>query len=496
MPMILDRSEARSGVRRRGAIVQRAFVTIAAIACLVMAIVTPPFQAADEYLHFYRAYQISEGQIVPTRRQGECSGYSRDFDDVLCLGGALPRSLLTSARGASAQDLRFDRDRKQDFASLRRLWSIPLDADDRQFLKFNTTGLHAPIGYLPQAIGIGIGRAVSFGHLPPIALMYLGRLANAAVWIAAVRLAMAIAPEFLLGWLAIGLLPMALFQAASLSADVLTNALACAIVAAVWRARSRPFASAIAPGILSIVVVVFSVSKLAYVPMGLLLCLIPARSFASLRRRSDRGTRGLRWMWLSATASLAIACVLGWSRIVDRIYVPLHPDLDPTSQIAGILADPLGFAGTAIATLTDDAGRYLHQFVGVFGWLDTPLPRLHVGLYLAFAIVAIVSRRPRDRREARRLPMTIVDRAIVAAALLGSIGLLCVLAYLWNVVGADRIGGIQGRYFIPLAPLLLPLGPSFVTPLSRNPIGGIFIAIGSVLSATVAIVVRYYALGV
>ncbi|MGD1901859.1 MAG: DUF2142 domain-containing protein [Geitlerinemataceae cyanobacterium] len=471
--------------------VQRAFVAIAAIVCLAMAIVTPPFQAADEYLHFYRAYQISEGQLVPTRQTGACSGYERDFEETLCLGGALPRSLLATVRGASAEDLRFDRDRKQDLESLRQLWSLALAPGDRQFLKFNTTGLHAPLGYLPQAIGIGLGRTLSADRLPPVALMYLGRIANAIVWIAAVSFAIAVAPEAVLVWLAIGLLPMALFQAASLSADVLTNGLACAIVATVWRYRSRPFGSAIVPEILSIVAALFAVTKLAYAPMALVLCLVPPRAFVSTAKRS----RAIgRWRWLGTTALITIALVAVWSRIVDRIYVPLHPDLDPNAQIAGILGNPVGFFGTAIATLVGDAGTYLHQFVGVFGWLDTPLPKLHVALYAVFFLGVLLCKPPRDLRSSPRPLLT--DRAIAGVGLLGSVGLLCVLAYLWNVVGADRIGGIQGRYFIPLAPLLLPTFWGLVSLPAPKNIERWAIAAAAIsgLAAIATLIERYYAI--
>jgi uncharacterized membrane protein len=81
--------------------------------------------------------------------------------------------------------------------------------------------------------------------------------------------------------------------------------------------------------------------------------------------------------------------------------------------------------------------------------------------------------------------------------MVGSIGLLCVLAYLWNIVGADRIGGIQGRYFIPLAPLLLPIvSPSrSLVNLRSLTTGTISLAILSGVSTITTLVQRYYAIG-
>lgn len=482
-------------------VLRRWFVAIAVICCLAIALITPPFQAADEYLHFYRAYQVSTGQLIPTRQTGSCSGYSQNFENTLCLGGMLPRSLLTTVRNASAQDLRFAYTRKQDLASLRRLWSIPLQPDDPHFLKFSTTGLHAPIGYLPQAMGMAIGRR--FGSLsglvtpPPILLMYLGRCANAIVWIGLVWLAMMIAPEFVLAWFVIGLLPMALFQASSLSADVLTNGLACLIMALVMRYRSRPWESTIAPWLLSILMALFAVSKLAYAPMVFGLLLIPARSFFPVCTR-PHCTMCYR-LWLGATGFLAVASVFGWSQIIDRIYVSLHPDLDPTAQLAGILADPLGFTAITVTTLTFNAGHYLQQFIGVFGWLDTPLPPWHVASYaIALGLVVMFGRFSGEEPSRELSPWRKRDRLIAIVALTSSVGLLCILAYLWNIVGADRIDGLQGRYFIPLTPLLLPLlsvsDPVF--KLRSLITSAISLAILSGLSTIMVLVQRYYAIAV
>jgi len=472
---------------------RRWFVAIAAISCVAIALITPPFQAADEYLHFYRAYQVSTGQFIPVRQTGLCSGYSEDFEDTLCLGGALPYSLLMTVRHASAEDLRFVRDHKQDLASLRRLWLMPLQPDHQHFLKFNTTGLHAPIGYVPQAIAIAIGRGI--GDLPAIALMYLGRCANVITWIVLVWLAIVIAPEFALAWFAIGLLPMALFQASSLSADVLTNGLACLITALVVRYRSRPWESTLIPWFLSITIALFAVSKLAYAPMALALLLIPARSFFPMCTRSHCAV--CRWLWLSATGCLAVAFVFVWSQVVEHIYVSLHPQLDPTAQIAGILADPLGFMTIAVTTLTINAGHYLHQFIGIFGWLDTPLPKVHVvGYTIVLMLIVMFGRSAGSEPEQVLSPWRKRDRLIAIVALGSSIVLLCVLAYLWNIVGADRIGGLQGRYFIPLTPLLLPIfGVSQSLFRLRSLLASMIgLAIVSGISTIMVLVQRYYAI--
>ena len=41
-----------------------AFLVIAAVVGLAFCVITPPFQVPDEVVHFYRAYQISEGHLI------------------------------------------------------------------------------------------------------------------------------------------------------------------------------------------------------------------------------------------------------------------------------------------------------------------------------------------------------------------------------------------------------------------------------------------------
>jgi len=529
-------------LRRGCASIAAQFALLSLLWCTLLTVITPPFQAADEYLHFFRAYQISEGQLIPTRHQGECSGYSQDFADALCLGGWLPRSLLTTARSVAAQDLRFDAQKKQDFVSLRNSWQIQLHPTDRQFLKFNTTGLHAPIGYFPQAMGIAIGRLFA---LPPIGLMYLGRWVNSLVWVGAVTGAIALTPHRAIAWWVLGMLPMALFQAASLSADVVVNSAAVLLAAWILRLscyRSPPAFFPAIPAILSGLAAILAWAKLAYLPLVAAVVVIPTRSLTdsnrtSLPPRSGNlfsrssvlpsssrlpGLLGLsrslwgylsRYLWrsplwlITAFSSLltSLLCVVLWSRTIKQIYVPLHAEIDPNAQIAWILANPGAFTGVMLRTISENSGAYWQQFVGVLGWLDTPLPKSFMGCYTIALLLSwvIVLRSPpvspaqaqsRLITPASLTSFTRGDRLLILSAILGSLLALCGLAYLWNLVGAATIGGIQGRYLIPIVPFVLLLLENRAVILAwqsvRWWVWGISIASGLVTIAT--LLDRYY----
>jgi len=416
---------------------QQIFASIAVIFGILMVTIVPPFQAADEYLHFYRAFQIAEGRFIAERQRGNCYGYSKYFETEACLGGQLPKSILTTVRNVSSQDLRFDRAQKQSLREILALIDRPLDANDRIFINFKTTALHSPISYFPQALGIAVGKIF---NLSPLLLMYLGRLVNLSVWVGLVYLAIRWVPIDRWLFVLLALTPMSLFQAASLSVDVLTNGVAFAFVALVLR-----FAvTETEPGKLPILLlggfaVVLAIGKLAYLPLVFLLFAIPKRQFKNGKSY---------WIQLGSIELISLFAVLLWSRVVSQIYISLHRDLSPTDQIQFVLSHPMQFAAIVWRTFVLYTDDYLTQFIGVLGWLDTLLPGWLVVSYWGVLTVAAFVPVPATSE------FKLWQRGIFATGALSSMVLLCGLAYLWNVVGADTIGGIQGRYWIPIAPVV------------------------------------------
>ena len=67
-----------------------AFAAVLAIFLTAIALVTPPFQGADEDRHFLRAYQLSELSVLPEKENGQ-------------LGGTLPVAVVDSVKTLFAQ---------------------------------------------------------------------------------------------------------------------------------------------------------------------------------------------------------------------------------------------------------------------------------------------------------------------------------------------------------------------------------------------------------
>jgi len=151
------------------------------VGAVAMVILTPPFQVPDEGQHFLHAYHLSELQVRSVVRDG-------------AVGAMLLSSLIElieeflGTRANHTPELR-----PITAQPLRRTWLAldrPLDPDRREFLVF-PLAMYPPPPYLPQPVATAAGRWLGAG---PLALLYLGRLANALVAVAVFAWAVRLMP--------------------------------------------------------------------------------------------------------------------------------------------------------------------------------------------------------------------------------------------------------------------------------------------------------------
>jgi uncharacterized membrane protein len=107
---------------------------------LIHAALVPPFQVHDEQNHFYRAFQISEGQLVPTKtREGT--------------GGMIPVSMSSEELGEAVRigPIAFYPNGKFRGSIVLAERHRDLAPSVRAFMSFPHTAVYSPGNYLPQA---------------------------------------------------------------------------------------------------------------------------------------------------------------------------------------------------------------------------------------------------------------------------------------------------------------------------------------------------------
>lgn len=426
--------------------------------------VTPPFQAPDEMGHFYRSYEISEGNVI-ARKNGSWIG-----DD-------LPSSLMTAPD--PFRFLIFHPEKKIEKERILASLSLPLAPNKKEFIFFPNFAVYPPVPFVPQAIGIAAAR---FWGGSPLVLFYAGRGMNFLVWVFLVFFSIRTAPFFKWVLLQLALVPMAVFQGASLSADAFTNGISflffslCLKVAYGEEGRVKWWG-------LFFVSVLLSLSKLAYFPLLGLSLLIPL---------AQRGRRKTGLLFFCLLIFVNAALLGGWLLLVRGVYLPFRPDVatDPHQQAVWILSHLPAFLGVVLKTLSMYFGDYWKGYVGILGWGETPLPPVAV---ITTTVVLALGALWDGKHDIIISPSA---RMIFAGTWAATFLLVIASQYVnWTPVGKGWVEGVQGRYFIPLGPPCLALlyrNRNSSSPAHRF---GLFLVAGSsaiLLWALLILKKRYY----
>lgn len=418
---------------------EKAFLSIALIFGVMFVFVTPPFQVPDEPQHFYRAFQVSElGFLSPM----EVNDHQ---------GALLPKSLAALVDSSDVASTRFRPENKVNPAKFLATLHAPLNPRDREILPVSS---YPPVGYLPQAVGIGIGRL--FGA-SPLVLFYLGRLSALGAWIAVIVLAVRTTPLLKWVYVLLALMPMTLYLAASHSVDNVATCVSFLLSAQLLSWAYDPTRERISlaeSAGLPVMALVLALSKAIYLPLIFLFFLVPQKKFE---------TRTRYFLTFGAVVIVCLVAYYGWNLYsrwamtsgpslelsrhgVDASHLP---DVSAERQLAFIRANPWTFAGVLAATLSTPKIllAYLVTFVGVLGWLDVRLPFRVEYVYFTAVIAAALLGGSREL-----VSWAAKGLAVGVFALTWLISL--VYLYLgYSSVGMIVVGGFQGRYLIPIAPV-------------------------------------------
>lgn len=405
---------------------------------VLMVFLTPAFMVPDEPNHFYRAYQVSELNFIP------------EVDNNR-LGGVLPKSLVDlqlkiwETNGINP---------KVDKVLFNDCLSISLNPEEKTFIFFPNTSLYSPVSYIPQAIGISIGKIIG---APPLVLVYLGRLFNLAFWILLIYLALIIIPTYKWLFLLLALLPMSISQSASLSADVMVNGLSFLLIAIIFNlAFTLKAKLGIKELIILVIIAVFlTLSKSIYFFLILLYFIIPVIKARTTRSYIIYSIVLILCTFITLTLSSLIISHLTHQITPIEIFYgdhPTVPKINPDKQIQFILSDIGGFVKMVIKSFIWYRNMAYKSFIGIFGWMNVLLyPK-----YYPFAIfVLIVAALLESKKE---ITINLFQKLIMLISFVGIIFIFSFTMYLsWTEVGGEMVSNLQGRYFIPIVPLLFVL---------------------------------------
>ena len=324
---------------------------------------------------------------------------------------------------------------------------------------FSNTAAYAPIVYLPHVLGFHLAKTLD---LPVYWLVIFLRIIGLALYIAVTFWCIRAIPFGKWPFAVFASLPSTVSAVSTVTADTVTVVLSFMLITVFMRfICEKPTRSDWI--VLGITTILLPVAKMAYVPLILLVLIIPLVNI-DLRKRRQLGT----------LAAFFVCGVLGfviWYSLIKNINTGAmwKVGIDPSAQIAFITSHPFTYCKTIIYSLiTPDVLQVTSTGVQTLlmksGWL---------GVIVLCSSMLIL-----DKRELKTPWLLDKKRTILVFTVFLIIFLACAILtitalYLtFTTPESSDVSGVQERYFIPFALLaLLPiylLGTGLAHPLNRN----------------------------
>lgn len=407
------------------------------------AVITPPGAVADEEAHMAKIVRVAHGtafgdsgdRLLPNPR-----AMYGPFSDYLDNKAAFSREQL-------------DRQLQQTLVCEPTTKALPKGANG-----------YFPHQYLLPALlyKAGCATGASFG-----VFLYAARLLNLLLATALVAWGVARAGRGRWALCVVALLPMSLFQMASISADAVSISLSIAWLGLLSGIAGGTLSPARAgPGlwVLSLAIALLKPGS-AWVLAALLFCW-PAYTAAG---RSFPAALG-RYV------ALPWVIHVGWALLASS-EAPVLAGVDPAANLSLLASEPMHFLRAVANTfLGPHLPALAKQMVGVLGWLDVRLSPWAYWVAAVAGLAALAS----DRREQPDRPWWVPTGSLAVAA--GSLVLLALPLYIyWSPLQFPVVQGLQGRYFLPAAAFVA------VWCSLRSPAGLRSLAIAVVVCSAVAI---------
>ena len=313
-----------------------------------------------------------------------------------------------------------------------------------------------PLEYAPQVLGFAISRLLSFND---VTTFMMGRFFNLLFYVVCLYISVKRVPRFKLLFGLSGILPMAMQQAASLSYDTFINALSMVLLSSLLREIFSEGALTLCNLLyIFIPALLLAPAKGVYALFILLFIFIPKERFTG-----KCGKTGCFWLLFASCAAAFIAVSAPSLLRIMHSTPPSYGDEGGESYtLRFFLTNPGDAFGIFKNSFNVYFSTWFAQAVGQS--LSTCLLELPTWIVPAFTALLILSAQNIDGNEILFLfagfrylegflPYFWGGSSLLSAAVVLSFMATMFLTWIHNT---DKIiVGVQGRYFIPILPLLM-----------------------------------------
>lgn len=425
------------------------YPVIIVILGLFYILVLPPFSAPDEAAHFVSAYRLSsqimgkqavaDDEFLSNATKEEKDRISHGANVLVRSGDDVPG--LDTEIGQTAYNMVFTQVfSKDESQGLTVRSEIPVNT--------------SPVVYVPQAVGITLARLLHLGYVP---LVMLGRLFNLLAFAAMSYFAIRVMPFKKEIIMAVSCLPMTLHLAASYSYDTVFIGLSIMFFAwCFYLAFEKDKVTVKDTVLLALLLILLEPGKIVYLPLAGICLFIPSAKFPSKKQY---------WISFISVIGAVLLSVYLVNRLVLTTWATQTESYVGWSEAAGYtLSDvwtrPYDIFMVYYETFVTQLDYYLVTMLG--GFLGNLDPNLTVPpfclILLCYALFISVI-----KREGEEVPLKGGQKwFMLLLVFLSACLVLASMLLGWTPKEMTYITGVQGRYFIPLLPLV------FLTIFDKN----------------------------
>lgn len=410
-------------IKRDGKKIEKMFLNFAILLSLLYLAIVIPSQVPDEQVHMIKAYEVSKGIfITPKKEDGTSSTL-------------VPEDLL-----------KYNHNTMNRYSELNKQIKLKTDYSKEVETVSSAQG-YSFMFYLAPAFGLAIARTFGMNIIVGI---YLAKIANLLLFITLGYFAIKKIPFGKIVLAVYLLMPMVLQQAISFSSDAFINAITIYFIAYLMSLLKREEEIRIKELIIyCILSILLAIAKIVYMPLvGIGLILIFRKNIKK------------KYKIIFITASIILALVFSIGEYIHSTSYTSSPEsmkeymqefnVNSKEQISQIIRNPKYAYEVLKKDLLDNGENYIKMAVGSkLGWLEIEIPNIYILLYIILLIYSVVI-------EKSPYNLKILEKTWILIISLGIIVLVQLAMYIsFTPVGVDFVGGVQGRYFIPI--LILPL---------------------------------------
>lgn len=399
------------------------FIALALIFGMVYLIISPFGSGNDEVSHFLRVYEISEKYVTFEKKE------RNDFSIVFQNLEDYKKEDNITYKKYSEEFHKFELDNSEKMDLTHLYWNIKL---------------YSPLQYLPQVIGVTIGRVISNNIL---VIGMFGRIAGFAFWLVLCAYSIKIVPNKKTFFTILCLLPINLYSAVCLSGDTVTNAICVFFIAMIYKKVYNEEKITKKEKIMLIIsACMIALCKIVYLPIIFLVLLLKPQNF-------DNKKSFIKFVCILIILSSIVG--LGWLKLGSRILGAVNTL--SKNQVEFILENPIRYCLIMIETMQEKGTDYIYQLVTGNELLSNGKTVVFPILSYIISIILLMSLFIVD--DEKNVKVDFLRKLMVWGIIVGIIVLIITAIYVqWTSlfeIGRRIVAGIQGRYFIPVVAICI-----------------------------------------